>query len=142
MIRIVALLLLLFSGAAYAQVVGPSCTSSFPCSVTVTGGSGGGGTAVTTTQAPITYATPGSTVAVATSSTAVISAGTYTKFFTVCTEQADVGNVWLNVSGGAAVVNTGIYVPAAGGCVSIPPPTAAVTGISDSGTSHLTIQGG
>ena len=95
-----------------------------------------------TTQAPITYAAPGTTVAVSTASTSVISAGVYTKFFTVCTEQADVGNVWLNVSGGAAVVNSGIYVPAAGGCVSIPPPTAAVTGISDSGTSHLTIQGG
>jgi len=50
MTRVLALLLLLFSWPAYAQVLGPSCTASFPCTVTTGTGSTAtiylGGTAV------------------------------------------------------------------------------------------------
>jgi len=116
------------------QVLGGTVVSNTnPMPVTVISGRG--------TQA-IAYAAPGSTVSVTTASTSVLGAAAYTHTLTLCTEPADAGNVWLNLSGGAAVVNTGFYVPSAGGCVTIAPPTAAITGISDSGTSHLTVQGG
>ncbi len=90
----------------------------------------------------ISYASPLTTISVTTSSTTILAAATYTKSLTLCTEIADAGNVWLNLNNGAAVVNSGMYIPAGGGCINLAPPTGAITGISDSGTSHATIQGG
>jgi hypothetical protein len=107
--------------------------SGVPIPVSISGGSG--------SQA-ISYASPGTTVAVTTSSTAILGAAAYTHSLTLCTETTDSGNIYLNLNGGAAVVSSGMYIPALGGCVNILPPTAAIFGISDSGTSHVTIQGG
>ena len=97
---------------------------------------------VTSTPAPLAYASPLATVSVAITSTSILPAATYTHSLTLCTEIADVGNVWINLNGGAAVVSSGMYIPALGGCINIIPPTGAIFGISDSGTAHVTIQGG
>lgn len=115
-------------------------SSSHWLGVTVEGGSSGSPEPVT--QAPITYAAPLALVSVSTSSTLILAAATYTKALTLCSTPTTVGNVWLNFAGAAAVSGTGIYIPANGGCVSVAPPTAAVYGISDSGTASVTGQGG
>jgi hypothetical protein len=107
--------------------------SGVPVPVSISGGSG--------SQA-ISYASPLATVTVTTASTAILAAATYSHSLTLCTETTDSGNIYLNLNGGAAVVSTGMYIPALGGCVNIVPPTAEIFGISDSGTSHVTIQGG
>lgn len=96
---------------------------------------------VTQTPTALSYASPLATVTVTTASTSILAAATYTKSLTLCTQTTDAGNVWINLNGGAAIVSTGMYIPAAGGCINITPPTGAIFGISDSGTSHVTIQG-
>jgi len=107
--------------------------SGIPVPVSISGGSG--------SQA-ISYASPTTPASVTTSSTLILAAATYTHSLTLCTTIASAGNVWLQLNGGTAVVSTGMYIPANGGCVNITPPTAAIYGISDSGTSTVTIQGG
>ncbi len=107
--------------------------SGVPVPVAITTGSG--------SQA-LSYDSPLTTVSVTTASTTILAAATYTHSLTLCTEPTDVGNIWLNMNNGAAVVSTGMYIPSYGGCLNIAPPTGAITGISDSGTSHATIQGG
>ena len=107
--------------------------SGIPVPVSIAGGSG--------SQA-ITYASPGVTATVTVTSSVILGGGAYTHSLTMCTEIADVGNVWLNLNNANAVVNNGMYIPAAGGCVNIAPPVGNIHAISDSGTSHVTIQGG
>ena len=115
------------------QVVGGSVISnSNPVPVNVITGGG--------TQA-VTYAAPATPVSVTTSSTLILAAGTYTHTLTLCTTSASAGNVWLNLSGAAAVLSTGMFIPAVLGCITIAPPTGAIYGISDSGTDTVTIQG-
>ena len=97
---------------------------------------------VPTYSSPLSYASPGANVSVLTSSTQITNAAAYTHTLTLCTTIATTGNVWLNLNGGAAVLSTGVYIPANGGCLTMPAPTAAVFGISDSGTAIVTVQGG
>src|SRR5271154_3738006 len=54
---------------------------------------------VTSTPAPLAYASPLATVSVAITSTSILPAATYTHSLTLCTEIADVGNVWINLNG-------------------------------------------
>jgi len=92
----------------------------------------------------LSYASPTS-VSVPTSSTTILGSGTYTHFISLCTSPTSTGNVWLNLAGGAATTNVGISLAAGGGCevwTGTNMPTAAITGISDSGTNTVTIQGG
>jgi len=115
------------------EVLGGSVISNTnPSPVTIISGSG--------TQA-LSYAAPATPVSVTTSSTLILAAGTYTHTLTLCTTSASAGNVWLNLSGAAAVVSTGMFIPATLGCITIAPPTGAIYGISDSGTDTVTIQG-
>lgn len=104
------------------------------------GGTSGG-------SVPLAYSTT-LTKSVATTSGTLISAGTYTRALQICTLPTSTTNIWLNASGGTAVVNEGIPVWAGGGCtnfgtVDLPMPTAAITAITDSGSSQsVTIGGG
>ncbi len=118
-------------------------TGAIPVYLVSAGAAVGAGNPIPTqASGPISYSAPAAPVSVTTSSTLILTAGAYTKFLTLCTTPATVGNVWLNLAGGTAVSGTGMYIPASGGCVTIPPPTAAIYGISDSGTATVTVQGG
>ena len=125
-------------GGLYTTLIDPTSGLAFGTSgnpIYTTASGSGGSTA-------ITYAAPATPVSVTTASTLILAAAAYTHSLTLCTLPAATGNIWLNLAGGAAVASVGMYIPAAGGCVNISPPTAAVYGISDSGTVTVTIQGG
>lgn len=123
----------LFSGTGGYQPILADPTTGY-LGVILEGTSSSGGT--------ISYAPPAAPVSVTTSSTLILAAGVYSKFLALCTTPPTVVNVWLNLAGTQAILGAGIYIPASGGCVVIPPPTAAIYGISSSGTATVTVQGG
>lgn len=97
---------------------------------------------------PGTLAYTSSTSGVAgTTSGTLITAGQY-RLVKVCTLFSSTTNVWLNLAGGAAVVNSGLGIPAGGGCKTLgapdtPAPTSAVTAITDGVSGQtVTITGG
>ena len=67
---------------------------------------------------------------------------------TFCTSLSSTANVWLNLTGGAAVAGQGTPVYGGGGCTSIgtatlPMPTSAVTAITDGAAAQtLSVSGG
>ena len=76
---------------------------------------------------------------VGTSSGQLVASGVYTRALLIQTAPGSVGNVWLNVTGGPAVVSGGVCVFGGGGQVSfgglgMPVPTAAINAITDAGT--------
>jgi hypothetical protein len=101
---------------------------------------------VTTSVAPLTYATP-DTLSVGTTSTALATAAQY-KTLQICTLPASTTNVWLNLRGAAAVASAGVPVFAGGGCTNLgtqalPMPTAAINAITDSVSAQtVTLAGG
>lgn len=87
-------------------------------------------------------------VSVSTAATPLITAGQFAKNVTFQTLPGSApGNVYLNVSGGAAAVGQGIVIAAGGGSVSFgtpaqPMPQAAISAISDNGSVTVLIAGG
>jgi hypothetical protein len=78
--------------------------------------------------------------------TPLIAAGQFAKSVTFQTKPGETGNVYLNVSGGAASVGRGICITAGGGTQSFgtpdqPMPQAAISAISDSGSVAVMIAG-
>ncbi len=96
---------------------------------------------------PLTYITSAS-ASVGTSSGQIAAAGVYTRTFQVCTLPTATTNVWINSTGAAAVVGSGIPVYFGGGCAffgpnGLPVPTAAITAITDGGIAQtVSITGG
>lgn len=89
----------------------------------------------------VNYLTP-STGSVTVSATVVsVPGGKVTK---VCnTTASGGGNIWLNPSGGTAVVGAGDEAAAGGGCVIYGTPLSfPITGVSDSGTATYTVTRG
>lgn len=87
-----------------------------------------------------------SSASVTTASTPLLAAGSFTQAFQLQTQPGQTGNVYLNISGGAAVVGQGIVIPAGGGSQNfgpgnLPIPTGAIAAISDSGTVNVLIAG-
>lgn len=121
------------------------CQNSAGKSVACGSASGGGSIPIVVNPLAYTASTSGS---VATTSGTLVAAGTYTKVLQICTLPTSTTNVWLNVTGGSAVVSTGVPVYAGGGCANfgsaaLPVPTAAITAITDSGGSQtVTLAGG
>ena len=92
--------------------------------------------------AVLAYTTSGSGSA-ATTSGSLVTAGQFTRVLQIQTLPTSTTNVWLNITGGAATVNSGICVASGGGSVifggpALPMPTAAITAITD-GTSAQTV---
>lgn len=91
---------------------------------------------------PLSYLDQGSilvTATVGTSSTLLVAAGTIGRQLKFCALPSQTANVWLNLAGGPAVPNMGMPISAYGGCTDwMPPPTGAVSGVSD-GASPVTI---
>jgi hypothetical protein len=68
---------------------------------------------------------------------------------TLCTSLSSTANVWLNLTGGAAVAGQGTPVYGGGGCTSLggsaplPMPAGAVTAITDGASAQtLSVSGG
>jgi hypothetical protein len=126
------------AGTPSAQVVTVQGATSGGAPVPVTVSSAAG-------PAPLSYSA--STIAsVTTSSGPLITAGAYTHSLTL-QDNSNLGNVWLNITCGTAVVGSGIVLPAGHGgfvfgSVSNPVPTACITAISDNGTASVSIAGG
>lgn len=80
---------------------------------------------------------------VGTSTTSIATAGQYARTLMIGTLPASTSNVWLNISGGNAVIGSGILVAAGGGSIDFggngtPMPTGAISGITD-GTSAQSV---
>lgn len=95
---------------------------------------------VATTIPGLTY---GSTVTgtVGTGSSTLVAAGTFARTLLISTLPTSTTNVWLNPSGGAAAVGSGLMVAAGGGSVVFgtqaqPMPTGNITAITDGGSSQ------
>jgi hypothetical protein len=59
----------------------------------------------------------------------------------LCTLFSSTSNVWLNLTGGTAVMNAGLGIPAGGGCKTLgapdtPLPTGSVSAITDGAASQ------
>lgn len=97
--------------------------------------------------ATLTY-TLNSTVSVGTGSGVLAAAGLVDSFLSITTAPASAANIWLNPSGGAAVVGAGIPVFGGGGSVTFgrggqyPLPAGNLTAISDSGSVSVALSGG
>ena len=97
--------------------------------------------------APMYYQVSG-TASVGTTSTVIITAGQVGRAMKLCTLFNSTTNVWLNLTGGTAVPNAGLGIPAGGGCKTLgapdtPMPMSAVTAITDGTTAQiLTLAGG
>jgi hypothetical protein len=89
-----------------------------------------------------------SSISVGTSSGQLIGAGAVLSKLMVCTLPASTTNVWLNLTGNAAIVGSGAIVYAAGGCTflggpALPLPTTAITAVTDGGNAqNITLTGG
>ena len=87
-------------------------------------------------------------ISVATTSGAFVAAGAYVHMLQVCTLPASTSNVWLNPTGGTAVVGSGVLVASAGKCVNfgttgLPMPIGAVTAITDNASAQsVAVTGG
>ena len=105
-------------------------------------------TATVTTAAPTLAYGASTSVSVGITSGVIITAATYSTALMLCTLPASTSNVWLNLTGGAAVVGKGTPIAAGGGCATFGPgdqpvPTAAITAITDSGSPQsITLSGG
>jgi len=98
-----------------------------------------------TKATPLTY-TISESIAVGTTSTQIVAAGFITESLILSLPSGGTANIYLNVTGGPAVIGTGIPIWAGegefvfGGAIAIP--TAAISAISDSGSVQLMIAGG
>lgn len=95
---------------------------------------------------PLSYLTSTS-VSVATTSTLLVPAAAYSSSLQVCTLPGSTTNVWLNASGGAATVDSGIPVFAGGGCTTfgtgaLPIPTGPIYAITDGGSAQTVVLSG
>ena len=78
-----------------------------------------------------------------TATTQIVAAGLAPRFLTIQTAPTSAGNLWLNPTGGAAVVGSGVFVASGGGSFTFPNGVAAaVNGISDNGTIAISGIGG
>lgn len=100
-----------------------------------------------TSGSTLTYVTPDS-YSVATTSSVLFTALTYTQVIQLCTLPTSTSNVWLNLHNSPAVVGSGVPIFAGGGCVFFGPnglaiPATAVRAITDSGSAQtITAAGG
>jgi hypothetical protein len=83
---------------------------------------------------------------VTTSSAQLVAAAAYAKSLTL-QNTGTAGNVWINPTGGTAVVGSGYSVGPGGGSFTFgtngaPVPTGAIFAISDAGTNNVAIMGG
>lgn len=103
--------------------------------------------ALTAPAAALVYHGP-DTASVGTASGSLVAAGVYSYKLQICTLNGSSSNVWLNVHGGTAVVQTGVPVWAGGGCTNfgtdaLPMPQSAINAITDSGSAQtVTLAGG
>jgi hypothetical protein len=88
------------------------------------------------------------TIAVGTSSGLLFQPQSASRIIQICTQATSTADVWLNPTGGAAVVGSGVPVWAGGGCtnfgtVALPMPNAqtAITAISVSAQSVSLVGG-
>jgi hypothetical protein len=99
------------------------------------------------TAASLAYTTSSSGIA-GVASGPLIAAGQFNRTVTMTTLPASVTNVWLNPTGGPAVIGTGHCVFAGGGSftygtLQYPMPTAAISAITDGGAAQsVAIAGG
>jgi hypothetical protein len=78
-----------------------------------------------------------------TATTQIVAAGLAPRWLTIQTAPTSAGNLWLNPTGGAAVVGSGVFVASGGGSFTFPNGvTATVNGISDNGTIAISGIGG
>jgi hypothetical protein len=102
---------------------------------------------VNVTASTMSYATSG-TASVGTSSGTLVTSGTYSTNLLICTLPGSTTHVWLNLTGGTAVVNSGAEVPENGGCFPFTTggmhiPSSNITAITDSGSAQtVTVNGG
>lgn len=87
------------------------------------------------------------TATVSTSSQILIPAGLFQKVLQLCTLPGSSANVWLNPSGGTAVVNQGLPIRANFGCINfgsdiLPLPKGPITAITDGGSPQTVSLGG
>lgn len=101
---------------------------------------GNGGACVTTTPAATTPTISTSAV-VGTTSAQLFAVAAITSSATVCTLPNSIANVWLNITGGAAVVGAGLPVFANGGCSPVSS-KLQVNAVSDNGQTTVTLAGG
>ena len=90
---------------------------------------------------PSAYTSNLGPISVGTTSTAVLAAGAATHTLTLY-NNGTTGNLWLNMTGGAAVVGAGMRIPAGSGYIWSSGVTAAINGISDAGTLSVSGSGG
>ena len=110
-------------------------SSSNPCPVAIYQGAGG-----------VAYGSV-DTASAGTTSGTLFTAGQFTKFLQICTQIGSTANVFLNVHGGAAVVNAGIPIKGGGGCVNfgtaaLPIPSGAIAAITDGGSPQSLLVAG
>ena len=143
--RLALIAALVTAAPAYAQQSMPTAAQgsnvTFAQPVVVLDGSGN----PVNGAGKVAYASPLASVSVTTSSTQILGAGVYSRLI-LQTALSSTGNVCLNLAGGTAVAGQGICIAAGGGSVtfgnsSLPMPTGAIYGISDSGTTSVAIQG-
>lgn len=79
-------------------------------------------------------------VSVTTSDTPIVATGNNAVII-LCNTGAS-GNVWLNLSGGTAVVGSGVPLPAGNQCMTIGPTSTGVHGIADAVTSSVAVTTG
>lgn len=77
----------------------------------------------------------------------LVAAGAVTRSLTITTPQAGGANIWLNVTGGAAVVGQGLVIWAGGSPITfggseLPIPTAQISAISDGASVTVMLAGG
>ena len=95
---------------------------------------------------PLSYTLNNSETVTATSGV-LVAAGAVTRSLTITTPQAGSANVWLNVTGAAAVVGQGLVIWAGGSPITfggsdLPIPTAQISAISDGASVTVMLAGG
>jgi hypothetical protein len=122
------------SASAVGGVSTPTSNSN-PLPVAVVSGNGN----------KLTYQAP-QVATVAPSSTSIVTAGAFVSLIVLHLSSPANATVWLNPSGGAAVVGQGIPLiagapPVTFGTPSLPLPTAAITAISEGVSQNVSIVG-
>ena len=143
---LLAALIALLPAAAWAQSTAMPVLPGF---LTTTGCKNGQSVCFVPSAGPLAYSLSTS-ASVGTSSGTLLAAGAANRALLICTLPASSANVWLNLTGGAAVASAGVAVPGGGGCAllssggPLPLPAAtAITAITDGGSSQtVTISGG
>jgi hypothetical protein len=145
-------------GGSNSAAVAPGATPSAGSVTAFTNGSGlaalvtpSVGLPVTTAPSTLTYqSTPNASVGTTSAALSINSLAfnsTNFKTMQLCTSLTSTANVYVNPTGGTAVVGQNIYIASAGGCANfgtaaLPMPTASATAITDGSSAQTLLASG